>query len=84
MKLDAVVEIAVDEEALVDADREAGRGNRRRPGPTTMRRRSRSGSTVYREQTAPLADYYRRKGTLRSVDGMGTMDEVAAAIEGDA
>jgi len=31
---------------------------------------------VYREQTAPLLEYYRRQGRLREVDGQGSMDEV--------
>ncbi|MBI1799466.1 MAG: adenylate kinase [Candidatus Eisenbacteria bacterium] len=31
---------------------------------------------VYREQTAPLIDYYRRSGHLREVHGVGTVDEV--------
>ena len=36
---------------------------------------------AYREQTAPLVDYYRWQGTLKSVDGMPAIDEVAAAID---
>ena len=36
---------------------------------------------VYRQQTAPVAGYYRQKGMLSRVDGMGTMDEVSAAID---
>ncbi len=36
--------------------------------------------TVYREQTAPLVDYYKDEGLLRRVDGMGPMDEVQAQI----
>ena len=35
---------------------------------------------VYRESTAPLADYYRDRPTFRSVDGSLTEDEVAAAV----
>jgi adenylate kinase len=35
---------------------------------------------VYREQTAPLVEYYRHKGLLKSVDGMAPIDEVTAAI----
>lgn len=31
---------------------------------------------VYREQTQPLIDYYAARGSLRPVDGVGTMDEV--------
>ena len=36
----------------------------------------------YRAQTAPLADYYRGKGTLKSVDGMAPIDAVTSAING--
>jgi adenylate kinase len=35
---------------------------------------------VYYRETSPLTGYYFCKGTLRTVDGMGSMDEVAAAI----
>jgi adenylate kinase len=31
---------------------------------------------VYKEQTAPLLDYYAQQGKLVAVDGMGTPDEV--------
>ena len=36
--------------------------------------------TVYRSQTAPLVDYYRQRSLLRTVDGIGTVDEVTARI----
>lgn len=32
--------------------------------------------TVYREQTAPLIEHYRTAGLLRTVNGVGDMDEV--------
>ncbi|NBX71210.1 MAG: adenylate kinase, partial [Actinobacteria bacterium] len=35
---------------------------------------------VYAEQTAPLIDLYSSRGILVSVDGLGTIDEVAARI----
>ena len=35
---------------------------------------------VYREQTAPLVDYYRGKGMLKTVDGMAPVDAVTSAI----
>jgi adenylate kinase len=38
----------------------------------TVRRRL----EVYRAQTAPLVEYYRRRGKLREVPGGGSMDEV--------
>lgn len=31
---------------------------------------------VYEEQTAPLIDYYRQKGILKSVSGTGNIDEI--------
>ena len=36
---------------------------------------------VYRDQTAPILPYYRAKGILETVDGMGDMDAVTRAIE---
>ena len=36
---------------------------------------------VYREQTAPLVDYYRNKGLLKSVDGMQPVGDVTKAIK---
>jgi adenylate kinase len=36
---------------------------------------------VYRQQTAPILPYYRRKGILSTVDGMGEMDAVTRQIE---
>ncbi len=35
---------------------------------------------VYEEATAPLRDYYRDRGILVTVDGVGTVDEVADRI----
>ena len=34
---------------------------------------------TYREQTAPLVAYYRKRGLLQSVDASGPADEVTAA-----
>ena len=36
---------------------------------------------VYRVQTAPLVDYYRRDGRLREVSGLGAMDEVYRSLK---
>jgi adenylate kinase len=35
---------------------------------------------AYHAQTAPLADHYRKKGLLKSTDGMAPIDTVTAAI----
>ena len=81
LKLDAVVELEVDEGALLarveKRARETG-GARPDDNAETLGRRL----AVYREQTAPVADYYRARQLLKSVDGMKTMDDVTAAIEG--
>ena len=44
----------------------------------TIRNRMR----VYREQTQPLIDYYRGRGVLREVDGIGSVEAVAERIQG--
>lgn len=35
---------------------------------------------VYRRETAPLIDYYRQRGLLRSIPGVGTVDEIFQRI----
>jgi adenylate kinase len=78
-KLDAVIEIAVGEDFLLgrieNRIKETG-GARGDDNVETLRKRI----SVYRQQTAPLVDYYRRRGLLFSIDGTGTKDEVSAAI----
>jgi adenylate kinase len=41
---------------------------------------ARERQNVYREQTRPLIDYYAARGHLKTVDGVGTMDEVYSRI----
>jgi adenylate kinase len=80
LKLDAVVEMTVDEEELiariVNRAKETG-GARADDNEETARRRF----AVYVQQTAPVSGYYEGKGMLSRVDGMGSMDAVATAIE---
>lgn len=35
---------------------------------------------VYRNETLPLVKYYRRQGVLKTVDGVGTVDEIEGRI----
>ena len=35
---------------------------------------------VYQNQTAPLVDYYREKGLLREIDGVGSVDEIRGRV----
>jgi adenylate kinase len=81
--LDGVVEIKVDEAALIKrlesriAEMMArGEPVRADDNPEALKTRL----TVYRGQTAPLIDYYGKKGSLRSVDGMAPVGTVAEAI----
>jgi adenylate kinase len=84
LALDAVIELRVDEAALLKriesriAEMKA-RGERLRDddNPQALHRRL----AAYREQTAPLIDYYRLQGVLRTVDGMAPIPEVTAAID---
>jgi len=105
-KLDHVIELVVDEEALVD--RITGRftcGTCGAPyhdtfhppkvdgvcdacGGHEFKRRSddneqtvRTRMAEYRAKTAPILPLYREKGLVRSVDGMASVEEVAAAID---
>ena len=71
--VDAVVSIDVPEATLVT--RLAGRG-RSDDRPEVIRERLR----LYREATAPLVDYYRRRGLLREIDGDRAVETVTADI----
>jgi adenylate kinase len=35
---------------------------------------------VYENQTAPLIDYYRRRGLLREIDGVGSIEEIRRRV----
>jgi adenylate kinase len=37
---------------------------------------------VYEKQTAPLVNYYRERGLLRQIDGVGAVDEIRARVFG--
>ncbi len=84
LSLDAVIELKVDEDALVRrietriAEMQArGEPLREDDKPEVLHRRLQA----FRDQTAPLIAYYGDRGVLRSVDGMAPIDDVSAAIE---
>ena len=104
--LDGVIEIAVDDDALVDrvsgrftcANCGAGYHDRHKPtkapgvcdvcGSHEFKRRAddnaetvRSRLEAYHAQTAPLLPYYRERGVLRTIDGMGSIEAVTADID---
>ena len=76
-KLEAVVRLTADEDELVrrltHRAHEQGRAD---DTEEAIRHRQ----NVYNEQTAPIIDVYRERGLLVEVDGIGTVDEVAARI----
>lgn len=84
LKLDAVVELKVDEAALVArierrvADHMArGQAVREDDKASILNQRIEN----YRKQTAPLSDYYRNTGLLLLIDGMQSMNSVGADIQ---
>ncbi|HXB90168.1 adenylate kinase [Mycobacterium sp.] len=68
-QLDAVVEFRVPEDELLERLRSRGRADD--TDEVILNRMN-----VYRDETAPLLEYYRRE--LRTVDAVGTVDEVFA------
>jgi adenylate kinase len=80
LKLDAVVEITANADELVSRivrrAKDSGGAVRGDDNEDVLRKRL----GVYREQTAPLVDFYRQKGFLKTVDGMQPVEEVTAAI----
>lgn len=84
MELDAVVELKVDEAALLDRIaqrvaemRAAGKPVRADDNPEAFKTRL----DAYRTLTAPVSAYYVGTGQLKMVDGMATIDAVTDAID---
>lgn len=85
LKLDGVIEFDVDPHALVErivkrAKETEARGEvvRKDDNPDVFRTRL----EAYKNQTAPLSNYYAQKGSLKHVDGMRPIDEVTEALKG--
>jgi len=83
LRLDGVVALEVDPDILVRriatrVEQMKARGEPLRPddNPEVLKQRL----AAYQTQTAPLVDYYRGRGALRTVDGMASISDVAAAI----
>jgi adenylate kinase len=84
MDLDAVIELVVDDRALLAriekrAQESIARGEavRADDNPEAFRKRLES----YHAQTAPVSAFYAAKSALKAVDGMAPIDDVSAAIE---
>jgi adenylate kinase len=83
LQLDAVVELKVDEGALlarmenrVKETLAAGGQVRKDDNPETFKQRL----EAYKTQTAPLSEFYARTGRLKTIDGMQSIDEVTGEI----
>jgi adenylate kinase len=83
LRVDAVIEFKVDPDILVRrienrVEQAKLRGEPLRPddNPEVLKQRL----AAYEAQTAPLVVYYKGKGALRTVDGMASISDVAAAI----
>jgi adenylate kinase len=84
LKLDGVIQLKVDEDMLLNriatrVSEMKARGEPVRPDDNPEAFKTRL--DAYREQTAPLIDYYGKKGTLKTVNGMSGIGEVSNAID---
>jgi adenylate kinase len=84
LKLDAVIELKVDpgilQQRIANRIAEAkARGEALRGDDDPEKLKTRV--EIYHEKTAPLVDYYRLEGALKTVDGMAAIPEVASAID---
>lgn len=82
-RLDAVIEMQVDDPVLVDRilgraaeAAAAGKPVRADDNAETLAQRL----AAYHAQTAPLIQYYEKHGVLARIDGMGTIEDIASAL----
>jgi adenylate kinase len=76
--LDAVVKLDVPNEVIIGRCEIRFKAEHRHDDdPEVVRDRLQ----IYAEQTAPVADFFARRGKLQVVDGVGELDEVTARIK---
>lgn len=85
LRLDAVIELVVDQDALVhriinraEEAKAAGQPVRKDDDPEVFKTRL----EAYNRDTAVVAPYYAKASKLTKIDGMKPMDQVSAAIAG--
>jgi adenylate kinase len=83
LRLDGVLELKVDSDILIRrienrVEQAKLRGEALRPDDNAEVLKQRL--AAYETQTAPLVDYYRGKGALRTVDGMASISDVSMAV----
>lgn len=83
IELDRVIELRADEKVLLDRIETRAREATEK-GQTVRADDNHEALKVrldaYKQQTAPLIDYYRSKGILKSVDGLRTIDDVTQDV----
>src|SRR5262249_11252851 len=84
LKLDAVLELRVDEDALlkriesrIAENNKRGEALRTDDNPEALKRRV----LAYRARGPPLVTYYAMQSSLRTVDGMASISSVSTAID---
>ena len=76
--LDAVVKLEVPNAVIIGrCEIRYAAEHRKDDDPAVVRDRLK----VYAEQTAPVADFYAKRGKLQVVDGVGELDEVTARVK---
>jgi adenylate kinase len=75
--LDVVVKLDVPDAAIVDrCEVRFEKEGRPDDNPDTVKKRL----GIYADQTAPVADFYKQRGKLQVVDGVGELDEVTQRV----
>lgn len=75
--LDVVVKLEVPDAAIVDrCEVRFEKEGRPDDNPNTVKKRL----GIYADQTAPVADFYKQRGKLKVVDGVGELDEVTQRV----
>lgn len=75
--LDAVLKLNVPDAAIIKrCEIRFAQEQRADDEPETVRKRL----GVYAEQTAPVAEFYSRRGALTAIDGIGSMQEIEARL----
>lgn len=76
-KMDAVLFFDVsDDELLARLEKRRTAEGRADDDPATVKRRM----VAYREQTAPVLDWYRQRGAVHTIDAVGAVDVVARRV----
>jgi adenylate kinase len=77
-EVDAVVSLEVNKEELIDRLLKRGKiSGRKDDNRETIESRLK----VYHTQTEPLKEFYRVRGVLKNIEGVGSVDEIFASIE---